>query len=140
MGPRPFSRGNVPQQNHIELGGSGLQWGHGLSAVETPCRLSVRDTTDWASMGPRPFSRGNRSLSRTRPFCRLRLQWGHGLSAVETLADRANVHGGRGGFNGATAFQPWKPGHPSACPPRKLRGFNGATAFQPWKRVSEFFA
>ncbi len=37
------------------------------------------------------------------------------------------------GFNGATAFQPWKVGFPkewASCAPT---GFNGATAFQPWK-------
>ena len=85
-------------------------------------------------MGPRPFSRGN---------------------VILTLALRM----GEERFNGATAFQPWKPLFRGlSCPrsplasmgPRpfsrgnsfptgegeRLRDrFNGATAFQPWKRA-----
>ena len=137
---------------------AGLQWGHGLSAVETrPC-------VGWAA-----------SHSRA-------LQWGHGLSAVETGAVPQAGSDGGSGFNGATAFQPWKHtspnpaksyherasmgprpfsrgneangsvpsrGRPTASMgPRPFSrgnlpllgdtlaihlGFNGATAFQPWK-------
>ena len=59
-------------------------------------------------MGPRPFSRGNPMRQREWFPCSRSLQWGHGLSAVEIpyLTDRGTfVHNG---FNGATAFQPWK--------------------------------
>ena len=60
-------------------------------------------------MGPRPFSRGNFPQSP---------------GAVPIQA----------GFNGATAFQPWKR---AAAELRRnsLIGFNGATAFQPWKHA-----
>ena len=114
--------------------GQGLQWGHGLSAVETRVGRSPPATSVPASMGPRPFSRGN-TVKR----------------GVVTFPELA-------GFNGATAFQPWKRGgRDSQCllhlvrasmGPRPFsRGndslgivvllvadrFNGATAFQPWK-------
>ena len=108
MGPRPFSRGN----------GSGS---------------SCRRSRQFASMGPRPFSRGNRNAEASslaahcasmgpRPFSRgnvrtattdaqhdrQMLQWGHGLSAVEIMPSREPDSCARDGFNGATAFQPWK--------------------------------
>jgi len=38
------------------------------------------------------------------------LQWGHGFSAVETDPACTPVSPCRCSFNGATAFQPWKPG------------------------------
>ena len=40
MGPRPFSRGNAIFPHFPGLPGSGLQWGHGLSAVETASKAS----------------------------------------------------------------------------------------------------
>ena len=36
-----------------------LQWGHGLSAVETHLAQCPRHALNLASMGPRPFGRGN---------------------------------------------------------------------------------
>ena len=36
MGPRHFSRGNQIGGRRPAAGEEGLQWGHGLSAVETP--------------------------------------------------------------------------------------------------------
>ena len=63
----------------------------------------------------------------TRP-----LQWGHGLSAVETANAADEVLQGGKAFNGATAFQPWKPPRRHLHPTNRTR-FNGATAFQPWK-------
>ena len=59
MGPRPFSRGYTLGSVHIYPAFYGLQWGHGLSAVDT-CKL-------------------NMTLSDSES-----LQWGHGLSAVDT--------------------------------------------------------
>ena len=59
MGPRPFSRGYL-REDADDRGGSGqLQWGHGLSAVDT-------------------------SLCQIVKMPRCSLQWGHGLSAVDT--------------------------------------------------------
>ena len=85
-----------------------LQWGHGFSAVEIDVKSGDVET--------------------------VRLQWGHGLSAVEMHRPGHLCTASEHGFNGATAFQPWK----CAC---RLLGcvavsrtrFNGATAFQPWK-------
>ena len=156
MGPRPFSRGNpscrwpgragrrcfngatafqpwkftrdAANGDQINV----LQWGHGLSAVEIFATVLKHKAIPGASMGPRPFSRGNLSWAANR-------------------ASRAS------GFNGATAFQPWKfPrwGWLRSAPPMLQWGhglsavemplgserrraksacFNGATAFQPWK-------
>ncbi len=60
-----------------------LQWGHGISAVEICLSRCSLITCRWASMGPRHFCRGNRRACRDRR--------------------RRSV-----GFNGATAFLPWK--------------------------------
>ena len=110
MGPRPFGRGRrlkCTAQPSVAVDGFNgatafqpwktsaalevgrlllvLQWGHGLSAVE-----DGSDAPRW-------------HLGRCR-----RLQWGHGHSTVEDgRAPRAGA-AGPGGFNGATAFRPWK--------------------------------
>ena len=58
MGPRPFGRGNLLmelEESYQHM----LQWGHDLSAVETPHKA-------------------------TKIQVGLPLQWGHDLSAVET--------------------------------------------------------
>jgi len=64
-------------------GGFTLQWGHGISAVEVGVGTGQAEGEYDASMGPRHFSRGSISLSPK-------------TAAAYT------------GFNGATAFQPWK--------------------------------
>ena len=107
MGPRPFSRGNTPSKPPPLPHPFRLQWGHGLSAVE----ISV------ATRPAKPAPGG--------------LQWGHGLSAVE-ISDAAKHPWPTIGFNGATAFQPWKCRPIRPASPWRF-GFNGATAFQPWK-------
>ena len=61
-----------------------LQWGHGLSAVDT----------------------GRAGVLKARGVT---LQWGHGLSAVDTVDYHHDDCRHGGGFNGATAFQPWIP-------------------------------
>ena len=112
---------------------SKLQWGHRLSAMETLEREIQGDGQEVASMGPPPFSDGNwlwRSWSGmlvemlqwghrlsametrdglTKPTFSWWLQWGHRLSAMETGTSHipAGPPGSR--FNGATAFQRWKP-------------------------------
>ena len=90
-------------------------------------------------MGPRPFSRGNYLASVNRNVLRGLLQWGHGLSAVETCSRWPGHHGQHPGFNGATAFQPWKLAIGRAVD-RGVSGFNGATAFQPWKQEASVAA
>src|SRR3989339_276930 len=109
MGPRPLSRGNLflrrtvgglfsgfngatafqpwkrPDQTSTPGPESWLQWGHGLSAVETGLDFGhVLLERLRASMGPRPFSRGNAARVVAPSSPRDALQWGHGLSAVET--------------------------------------------------------
>ena len=61
-----------------------LQFGHDLSAVETPDHLAILEPLQRASIRPRPFSRGNNwVITQIRPIPAL-LQFGHDLSAVET--------------------------------------------------------
>ena len=60
----------------------GLQWGHGLAAVDGAPRGRGRHHPRRASMGPRPCGRG-RSGTPASTRCRLKLQWGHGLAAVD---------------------------------------------------------
>ena len=133
MGPRPFSRGERRSRMTWDPPMFGaLQWGHGLSAVETPtvaadggrcsgCFNGATAFQPWkflmirqnlgrigvASMGPRPFSRGNRE-ARPREHLRLGLQWGHGLTAVETADGVPTLFAWEVRFDGATASQPWK--------------------------------
>ena len=61
-----------------------------------------------ASMGPRHFSRGKIDLGVKPTAFQLKLQWGHGISAVESSWLGMGHGGEHQGFNGATAFQPWK--------------------------------
>src|SRR5690625_5036246 len=108
MEPRLFSRGNHVMIPRISARALWLQWSHGFSAVET---------RSGGGFSARPES----------------LQWSHGFSAVETvvpgiplpkrcrasmeprLFSRGNPKQSETGrrpdprFNGATAFQPWKP-------------------------------
>ena len=112
MGPRPFSRGNLLGGGLLPPRELGLQWGHGLSAVEIArhrgpttgarrasmgprpfsrgnvARLEDLTGAQAASMGPRPFSRGNDPLVNFRGVEGFELQWGHGLSAVEMILSR----------------------------------------------------
>ena len=41
-------------------------------------------------------------------ICLMMLQWSHGLAAVETGSPWSSSRRRSGGFNGATALQPWK--------------------------------
>ncbi len=108
MGPWPFSHGYYAVDNPmpIELQSfngamafqpwireerrktmkalNDLQWGHGLSAMDTPRKWRRLPMKSGPSMGPWPFSHGYIS----RPTCHRphprSLQWGHGLSAMDT--------------------------------------------------------
>ena len=86
MGPPPFSDGNVADCIQAGLLPDGLQWGHRLSAMETLPPLRHCLSVDVPSMGPPPFSDGN---------------WNATQAAISWTYS----------FNGATAFQRWKPGH-----------------------------
>jgi len=134
-----------------------LQWGHGLSAVETGARRRRNGAgradfngatafQPWkrgrvrrasgplgvTSMGPRPFSRGNDVSKRTGGR---RCDYFNGATAFQPWKPVSSTpaHPRASDFNGATAFQPWKQAILPiiAIPPTH---FNGATAFQPWKR------
>ncbi len=87
-----------------------LQWGHGLTTVET------------------------RSMKHERWWLDLLLQWGHGLTTVETAPDRLNVHiyhvasmGPRSDNRGNTyAPRNLVPAHLASMGPRSDNRGNGA--------------
>ena len=161
MGPRPFSRGNPFRASIRYVVPDGLQWGHGLSAVETgrPWPASANRS---CFNGATAFQPWKRYPARTRNLPGCWLQWGHGLSAVETgllEGDRAmGLAASMGprpfsrGNRSKSAAMPSVPfklqwGHglsavetnaPHGGDDRRLRGFNGATAFQPWKLSARF--
>ncbi len=105
MGPWPFSHGYA-RPGACLARRKRLQWGHGLSAMDT--------------------GQGLRRMILVN-----NLQWGHGLSAMDTALGRRR--GGRRvyAFNGAMAFQPWIR-RVIAILGTATRSFNGAMAFQPW--------
>jgi len=84
-----------------------LQWGHGISAVEVHDDFRALRIGGIASMGPRHFSRGSPQVWSSPRWIQ-RLQWGHGISAVEVTVIPTTSVSRACGFNGATAFQPWK--------------------------------
>ena len=108
MGPRHFSRGKEPEPTPARAGSRELQWGHGISAVE--------------------------SLPTTRKIVLnvFGLQWGHGISAVESHCGQNDQRTQYHASMGPRHFSRGKP-PPHATTRRRTRSFNGATAFQPWK-------
>ena len=134
MGPRPFSRGNESFFAWLRTGKQSLQWGHGLSAVETgQSQSSYGPQGGRTSMGPRPFSRGNSVYAGAqrlgvdgtsmgpRPFSRGNESAGP-LASTIVITSMGPRPFSRGNFLCST----W--------PEIQVRDFNGATAFQPWKR------
>ena len=84
-----------------------LQWGHCLSAVETPysrARIPRIGLLQWGHC----LSAVETGLGDWTPGEMILLQWGHCLSAVETRLCWPRPSGTTTGFNGATAFQQWK--------------------------------
>ena len=59
-----------------------LQWGHGLAAVDGGADRAWRHLPLRASMGPRPCGRG-RLKAIAKMLEEAGLQWGHGLAAVD---------------------------------------------------------
>ena len=82
MGPRPCGRGRNPS-DRLALGDArGLQWGHGLAAVDGAVR-QARQANLISFNGAtalRPWTGRSPCLAYGR-ICRL--QWGHGLAAVD---------------------------------------------------------
>ena len=164
MGPRPLGRGNAAdrrtctglprplQWGHglsavetiaewgldsaaVETLGVSLQWGHGLSAVENHLRYSKHQQKGYiASMGPRPVGHGTPVDARPMDNAGT-LQWGHGLSAVEMHLPRRDQTARKLSFNGATASRPWKMRAGKPEPSPTRTRFNGATASRPWNEL-----
>ena len=157
MGPRHFSRGKLIFNPTVQTAKDvWLQWGHGISAVESINRPNGHHWIQFASMGPRHFSRGKKKHHTSSNVTKLTLQWGHGISAVERSCTRSllNLVSALQWGHGISAVESlvW-PGVSklmmlASMGPRHFsrgkivyvwgltmcsRRFNGATAFQPWK-------
>ena len=87
MGPRPFSRGDVFVSLVNGIRPAELQWGHGLSAVETGADWSALKLPNLLQWG-HGLSAVETSTTDEREVLTAQLQWGHGLSAVETWQQR----------------------------------------------------
>ena len=81
MGPRLFSRGDVPAGGTDDIVFYTLQWGRGCSAAEIMDKQAAGATV-------------------------LRLQWGRGCSAAEMRSPRKKNPIPTTRFNGAAAVQP----------------------------------
>ena len=110
MEPRPFDRGKTVRAN-LDL--NELQWSHGLSTVETTTGMQNDETRQQL------------------------LQWSHGLSTVETLI-RQNPGSGSVHLPASMEPRPFDRGNSAKSGSGKSEspGFNGATAFRPWKPVN----
>ena len=113
-----------------------FQWSHGFSTMETGHRRRAGRGLGGGFNGATVFQPWRRqSHCRRNNRSATMFQWSHGFSTMETAIlyhpKRRQVHAR---FNGATVFQPWRPGFTSSryrCPRRP--SFNGATVFQPWR-------
>ena len=87
MGPRHFCRG-IGSRPGFWTSISALQWGHGISAVESALFVIAR-----AAAKPLQWGHGISAVESSRgstcKTARARLQWGHGISAVESLPNHA---------------------------------------------------
>ena len=109
-GATAFQRWKQGYPRRRQRQGDALQWSHRLSAMETTIWQGLPGPGRTPSMEPPPFSDGN-TCSHSVSF------------------------GNRRAFNGATAFQRWKPVLHRREAHRQGAPFNGATAFQRWKHL-----
>ena len=111
MGPRPCGRGRDESSDGALERVAGLQWGHGLAAVD-------------GGQPRRPYQ------ARTRG-----LQWGHGLAAVDGRRSHAAA-----GAEGLASMGPRPCGRGRRAVPRAPvmapASFNGATALRPWTEAT----
>jgi len=105
--PRFFNHGDGTPWNKRACATCAMfQWSHGFSTMETDHVLgSVRQHGGHVSMEPRFFNHGDPLTPSTR-------------SGAES-----------NGFNGATVFQPWRPGQGAASAPTVSAGFQWSHGF-----------
>ena len=85
MGPRHHRRGNMPNPSTLTGEPRGLQWGHGIIAVETyPLETNRRLGFNGATASS-PWKRAKAFFYWAWGD---QLQWGHGIIAVETAVTR----------------------------------------------------
>ena len=69
----------------IQVGGDGLQWGHGLAAVDGLARARASACVPWLQWG-HGLAAVDGCAWRRNTITQLTLQWGHGLAAVDGFA------------------------------------------------------
>ena len=93
MGPRHHCRG-IGLYKFIVKDSAGLQWGHGITAVEFASDAYLSMWKCHASMGPRHHCRGIFSaFIQEDQIPEILLQWGHGITAVELERHRGAERG-----------------------------------------------
>ncbi len=132
MEPRRRRRGNRVPTPMTYTDKHGLQWSHGVAAVETARLSHARAEDAVASMEPRRRRRGNLIQRRGFRVGLTKLQWSHGVAAVETHEALPRAAG-----PWSASMEPRRRrrgnGDPGALRHRQAAGFNGATASPPWK-------
>ena len=123
MGPPPFGDGNMTATGQSASSPSGFngatafrRWKLALWSVRPRTWLALQ----WGGGHPPPFGDGNLSNALSERFQPIRLQWGHRLSAMETPPACGFLQHPYQCFNGATAFQRWKPTHQAQSLARRL--------------------
>ena len=84
MGPRHFCRGIPESRLRRARSFSLLQWGHGISAVESFQSGTGGVTINRCFNGATAFLPWNPGERANMPVRLSELQWGHGISAVES--------------------------------------------------------
>ena len=103
MEPWHFSHGETEMNPFNQATKHGLQWSHGILAMERSYAHGYHAQRQAASMEPWHFSHGEIRNPYASGCGTSRLQWSHGILAMESPG-RARTLPGRPGFNGAMAF------------------------------------
>ena len=140
-GATAFLPWNLTTEYLIESRFELLQWGHGISAVESWLAEGWCDLEGQASMGPRHFCRG---ITENGVFPMSALLRFNGATAFLPWNQRTKPNSQRIGtcFNGATAFLPWNPfaAARGSCPAFWLQWGHGISAVESNKKLLDYNA
>ena len=104
MEPWHFSHGEARRASGRTSATSGLQWSHGILAMESCLACRPATTLATASMEPWHFSHGEMLHAERLSMEPMLLQWSHGILAMESINASTVVGTWQPGFNGAMAF------------------------------------
>lgn len=130
--PWPFSHGyrTVPKNSSSCIGG--LQWSHGLSAMDTLPESAEKTTSLRLQRSHDPSAMDTFAPGGT-PSSNVILQWSHGLLAMDTPRADRPVLPARAASMEPRLFSHGYP-DPQTTSRSAMPSFNGAMAFQPWIR------